>query len=42
MTVEPSSAMSWAAIEPALPKPWTATVALVEVHAEVAGRRRRS
>ncbi len=28
-TVEPSSLISRAAIEPALPKPWTATVALV-------------
>ena len=26
-TVAPSSPMSWAAIEPTLPKPWTATVA---------------
>ena len=36
-TVEPSSRISRAAIEPALPKPWTATVAVVEVDAQVRG-----
>ena len=37
-TVAPSSTISRAAIEPALPKPWTATRAFVELDAEVAGR----
>ena len=37
-TVAPSSEMSRAAIEPALPKPWTATRRLGQVDAEMAGR----
>ncbi len=36
-TVAPSSPIRRAAIEPALPKPWTATRGLRQVHAEVAG-----
>ena len=38
MTRAPRSASSRAAIEPALPKPWTATVAFAEVDPEVRGR----
>ncbi len=37
MTLEPSATMSWAAMEPALPKPWTATRGALEVETDVLG-----